>query len=351
LQARHATHNTIFSRLRGNFFRKTEVAAAKKLHVQSALLLSRTCFGSSIWPVLTVPERQRIHTNIVSSLRAAVSEQYMDHVDSEAPAMLTDAQFLTVYELRSLYSYVRFSRLRLSIRLALRAPIELLVLIYAARSDCKSWYAALSDDIAWMALCTPAAKFTVQSWFAFAQAEPTAARRVVRKACDSQPARSLTLAESRPRVCSISVRATCHCGKSFASATALGAHKTRMHGYVQPAAYYAGEDAICHCCLLQFGCRHHLVQHLAAKSPLCLLNTLLRCPPLSVEEEAAIRSRAAGVQHRDAPAAFRLHGPTWAVVDLRGDTLHGLSRLHPAGRGRGKHYHIRNAEWDIPELV
>ena len=265
--------------------------------------------------------------------------------------MLTDAQFLHVYELRSPYAYVRFSRLRLSIRLALRAPIELLVLIFAARSDAKSSYKALADDIAWMELCTPLAHFTVQSWFAFARAEPTAARRVVRKACDSKPARSLTIAESKPRICSISVRATCHCGKSFASATALGAHKTRMHGYVQPAAYYAGEDCICHCCLLQFGCRHHLVQHLAAKSPLCLLNTLLRCPPLSVEEEAAIRRRSAGVQLSDAPATYRLHGPTWAVVDLSGSTVHGLSRLHPAGRGRGKHYHIRNAECDTPVLV
>ena len=166
----------------------------------------------------------------------------------------------------------------------------------------------------------------------------------------AQP-RAASLTETRPRVRSISVRATCHCGKSILSTAALAVHKTRMHGYKQPAAFYAGEDGICHCCLLQFGCRRHLVTHLAEKSPLCLLNTLLRCPPLSRDDEAEIRTRADGLKCSDAPAAFRITGPTWPVIDLRGEILHGLSRFHPAGRGREKHYHIRRDEWEIAELV
>ena len=169
-----------------------------------------------------------------------VSEQYADHAKDDQSVMLTDSQFLEVYEIRSPYAFVRFSRLRLSIRLALKAPIELLVLVYAARKDTKSWYSALEDDLKWMGVCTPQAQFTVQEWFCHARTNPSAARRIVRKACDSQAARSLTLMEAKPRVRSISARATCHCGKSFASATALGAHKTRMHGYVQPAAYSEG---------------------------------------------------------------------------------------------------------------
>ena len=161
----------------------------------------------------------------------------------------------------------------------------------------------------------------------------------------------MTIAESRPNICAISTRATCHCGKMFLSAKALAVHKARVHGYRQPAHFYAGEDMIWHCCLLQFGCRQHLVTHLAEKSPLCLLNTLLRCPPISREDETEFRTRAAGVKCCDAPAAYRISGPTWPVIDLNGDILHGLSRFHPAGRGRGKHHHNRLDEWAIPEFV
>ena len=183
------------------------------------------------------------------------------------------------------------------------------------------------------------------------RSDPTAARRVVRKACDSKAARSLTIAETRPNICAISTRSTCHCGKLFNSAKALAVHRTRMHGYRQPAHFYAGGDMICHCCLLQFGCRQHHVTHLAEKSPLCLLNTLLRCPPLSREEETVLRLQASEIKNREAPSAYRISGPTWPVIDLKGDILHGLSRFHPAGRGRGKHHHNRPDEWEVPEFV
>ena len=235
--------------------------------------------------------------------------------------------------------------------MALKAPIELLVLVFAARKNSKSWHAALEDDLKWMGLCSPQAQFTVSEWFCFARNDPSSARRTVRKVCDSIAARSLTLGEVRPNVRAISVRATCQCGKSFQSAFALDVHRARVHGYRQPAHFFAGEDMTCHCCLLQFGCRQHLVKHLAIKSPLCLLNTLLRFPPLSRESECDLKTESAEVKCNDAPAAFRINGPTWPVIDLKGDILHGLSRFHPAGSGRGKHHFSRLDEWDSPEFV
>ena len=135
INSRHATAAKVIGPVRSKFFKNTDVPVEQKFHVRGALMLSRDCYGSGIWPILTTKERQRVHSNIIGGLRAAASERYTDHDDTMGATMFTDGHFLEVYNLRTPYAYIRFTRLRLSIRLAVRAPIEFLVLIYAARSD------------------------------------------------------------------------------------------------------------------------------------------------------------------------------------------------------------------------
>ena len=91
-----------------------------------------------------------------------------------------------------------------------------------------------------------------------------------------------------------------------------------------------------------------LINHLAQKSPLCLLNCLLRLQPHTAEEEALLRAKELAVNPKGKPdhAAFRVIGPSWNIMNLDGQFVHGLHRDHPTGRGRGKRYMVRDAHWD-----
>ena len=81
--------------------------------------------------------------------------------------LLNDSELLYIHELRDPYIFFRFSRLRLSVRLAARAPVELLALLFAARSDRRAWLQAREDDIMWLGKRMPESTFTVSERFAF----------------------------------------------------------------------------------------------------------------------------------------------------------------------------------------
>ena len=57
---------------------------------------------------------------------------------SELSQSISDQELLHVFELRAPYTFVQFSRLRLSIRIFNRAPAELLVLLWEARKGARS---------------------------------------------------------------------------------------------------------------------------------------------------------------------------------------------------------------------
>ena len=161
----------------------------------------------------------------------------------------------------------------------------------------------------------------------------------------------MALNEVQPRIAGLSMQCTCQCGKAFATSAALAVHRTQVHGYLAATSFYAEDDHLCTCCLVQFGCRRMLISHLAQKSPLCLLNCLLRLQPLSAERELLLRTedREKNPSGKSAHAAFRVYGPTWNVMNLDGQFLHGLHRDHPAGSGRGKRYMVRHAPWDVEQ--
>ena len=82
---------------------------------------------------------------------------------------------------------------------------------------------------------------------------------------------------------------------------------------------------------------------------LCLLNTLLRFPPLSNEDEAAARAQAteqklsrikAGFGKTRAETVFRLCGPLLPIIDLAGEPVEFTNKRHPCGPGRRK--------WSVP---
>ena len=86
-----------------------------------------------------------MHSNVITVHRCATSECH-DAEDSNAHT-LSDAVFLNVYDLPPPYSMVRFSRLRMSIRMMLRSPFGLLALVHFALPDARSWLRALLADL------------------------------------------------------------------------------------------------------------------------------------------------------------------------------------------------------------
>jgi hypothetical protein len=207
IACRHSTAQPVLRRLRTKFFRNTRVAIADKVNVASALMLSRELYGSGGYPTLTTAERERIHANMVAIYRTACGERF-DCGDE----MLSDVALLNVYSLRSPYASVRFSRLRLSVRLATRASFGLLTLIHASRSDSRSWIQGLCSDLKWMKLCDRECSYTVAEWFCFCRTEPKKARSLIRKICASPEATSVTLSEQSSAVKALQGSYSCPCG-------------------------------------------------------------------------------------------------------------------------------------------
>ena len=160
------------------FFRKTKVEVTRKPEVASSLLPSKELFGAGCMPPLTTVERQRLHSNVLSVYRKATCS---DHRGEEGVHTFSDSDLLHVFELCSPFTYVRFARLRLAIRMAVRTPIELVALVFEARSDTRAWWKALAPDLVWLHRCDTNANFTIRSWFTFARAELGKARALARK--------------------------------------------------------------------------------------------------------------------------------------------------------------------------
>ena len=176
--------------------------------------------------------------------------------------MLSDVQLFHVHELRPPTVFVRFARLRSSVTIALKATYELLELLFLAKADKRSWLKALICDLEWMSRISADYLFTPESWFALCTADPSAARRTIRKACESKEGRHLAIREIRPSIISYGAH-TCHCGKVCKSIGGLATHKLLAHGDKAVTAWYADAAGLCKCCGTKFDNREHLMAHLS----------------------------------------------------------------------------------------
>lgn len=174
--ARHATTRDAIGPLRVKLFKKTSIGVKEKAQVAGSVLLSRQFNGSGAWPALKTVERQRLHTNVLGVVRVALSEKH-----GGSDIMMSDAAILNIYEKRAPYAYVRFPRLRLSVRVVTTVPFGLLSLLHGALKDARSWSAAREGDLLWMSLCDKDKTFTPVVWFQYCRPQPKQARNIIRK--------------------------------------------------------------------------------------------------------------------------------------------------------------------------
>ena len=328
IAARHGSARPVLRQLRTKFFKKTRVEAKKKLQVASSLLMSREVFGSGAYPILSTTERQRVHTNVMGVYRSSVGESFSDHGHRH-----TDTEVLNIYDLRAPYTTIRFTRLRLSIRIACKAPFPLLVLLHACRSDSKSWLKALEDDLKWLCACSVDHSYTVTQWFVFCRASPKQARSLVRMICDGAAARSISLSEQSSAIRLLQSAVSCPCGWSGTSVAAFHGHRWSAHGYIAPAQHYADGSNECRCCLVRFSSRGLLISHLTRGSGICLLNCIIRFPPVNFAELKAARETDSILMHDNLHSGLPKHhaevpasrgfGPLWPLYSLTGEIVTG----------------------------
>ena len=211
IASRHATAQPLLKRLGTRFFGRAAIPIDAKVQVANSLIMSRECYAGGSHPVLNTNERTRLHSNIMQAYRHTVSEKFSDNTDDGH--RLADSDIIHVYGFGAPYTVIRFLRLRLSIRLLSKAPIELLGLLYASRMDSRSWLAALLQDIAWMGACDRRASFTPLQWFRFVCEQPKQTRATIRRICDSSAARHTTLSDTRPAIRRLANGDTCFCGR------------------------------------------------------------------------------------------------------------------------------------------
>lgn len=233
--------------LGAKLFRVTRVEHAKKFGTAASITLPPAFYGSGGWPVPTIAERRAIRSKTMTIFRSVANERLHAGQDN-----LPDADLLKAYEIRSPYNFVRFSRLRLSVRLISKAPLALLALLAEASKDSKSLIKAFNTDLKWMGLVSPDFIFSQQAWFNLCRTSPKRARSIIRQACDSHQASDLQLGESVQVSRQIVDACTCECGAMFKSKAALAVHQSVKHGVKVTASRYIDMSLQCRACLTQF---------------------------------------------------------------------------------------------------
>lgn len=249
---------------------------------------------------------------------------------------------------------VRFSRLRLSVRLLTRAPFDLLVSLYHARGDFTSWISAVKKDVVWLSTCIPEAKYTFTEWCRVVRSSPKAARTLIRKACETVAAQSLVVGEASTAVKKPDSAYTCWCGAVFYWLAAYRGHQGTVHQEWTVATWFACTSNTCGCCLVQFSNRALLITHMTRGRGICFLNAVLRRPTITHAELMEIRRTERLAQakrekvglprYQAVSPLIRVSGPLSPIVDLNGDVILDHSNMHPFGPQQRKYLYVDEDE-------
>ena len=233
--------------------------------------------------------------------------------------------------------------------MVLKATLPFVVLMFEASlggSKMRSCMVTLVDDLRWLAVCDPLATYSLAEWVLFARTNPSAARHLVRKVCDGEAARRVSLSELGGKANIASIY-TCFCGTSFPSKAALDGHRVKFHKLDNPANFFAAVSNMCECCRVQFSNRHLLMTHLTRGAHTCLLHHISWGIMISNDQLIDIRRQEriltadrekAGLPQRLAVIpAHRISGPIPRMYSLDGSLVPDTSNLHPFGPQKRKY--------------
>ena len=96
-----------------SFFANSKVELQKKVCVGSSLVLSKELFGAGSWPQLTTSEHSRLHANVTGFFRVALNQNFVE----SSVSLMRDVELYRINNLHTPLTFVRFARLRLSVKL------------------------------------------------------------------------------------------------------------------------------------------------------------------------------------------------------------------------------------------
>ena len=164
--------------------------------------------------------------------------------------------------------------------------------------------------------------------------------------------------EFAPSIATMQASYTCYCGRQFASAASLSAHRGTDHGDEDVTRRFCPADNVCPACRVSFSNGKLLSHHLRYNAGfVCLLSCIAFFQPLSDDEVVAIREAERSLEaarekvglsrYLAIGAKTRVPGPLWPFFDSSGRVVLETSNLHPFGPNRRKY---REAESDDEAL-
>eukprot|EP00438_Fugacium_kawagutii_P009835 Skav200592 [mRNA] locus=scaffold2706:44434:46467:+ [translate_table: standard] len=303
------------------------LATEERLHLLRSLVFSKLLFGAEVW--------QSAGTALCAKLQAFVVRAYRHLLNSRnfrTGDHSTDDQIWAVLSAPDAHDLIRTARLR-HLHHVLRDGPHLLRALLDAQSDgkCASWYFLVREDLRWLVTCLPTLQYLgdpevhwdrwcaaiLQHGFGWKGKCKRAMLISAQARTTNAQARLLTLGLGLPDTSSLPVPVqeagdyVCgDCGKDFATATALAAHRTLQHGATAAVRAYMPDPLTCGSCLKQFGATQKLRQHLQYKHGRCLSHLVEVWSPLTdaqIAEVVTVPLKAARDQYR-APA-LQTYGP------------------------------------------
>ena len=312
--------------LKRTFLRDPKVPLQRKGQVIQALVLSRGLHLAGCWPSLLPREARAMKRALVDTLRPLVP-----HVSDIRK--LSDDCILSRLGVLHPQRLLSLLRVQLAIRVAQRAPMQVLALIVASRSAKRSWLNALEADLAHIGHASTLSEMRrtpLANWFGFFRSFPWQAKKIVLRAV---VATNWISASERDAEVVFTTYCTV-CGAACRDMQALSVHTFRSHG-VRRAIRALVEGHDCLVCGLRFASRQRIIDHLAEQGRVCAHNYVLRYRPLSPDSLAVLeREGRAEFSRRarlDGAHGVRAHGPFLPVRALGGTII--CSR-HPLGPNR-----------------
>ena len=232
---------------------------------------------------------------------------------------------------------VTLMRVQTAIRVATKAPVQLLALLFAGRLASRSWIKALEADLSHIALADCLSEFRgapLSIWFGFFRTYPFQSKRVVIRAVAATnwvtPAEAATEVENST-YCTV-------CGDPARDRQSLAVHMLRAHGTRRYIRSFV-EGLACLVCGMTFVSRQRLVDHLAEKSQVCAHSYSLHYEPLEpqriCELDLAARTEHSRRCRIGGAHGLRIHGPFLPVYSLDGDMIRTRHPLGPHRRWHG----------------
>ena len=231
-------------------------------------------------------------------------------------------------------------RVHTAIRVAVRAPPQVLLLLFASRLASRSWVSALESDLQHLSQAECLSELrgaSIASWFAFFRNNPILSKRVVMKAAAATNWETQIEREQEREMTTYCLV----CGEPCRDKQALAIHMFRGHGVRRYIRSFVHRSAFHDClvCGLRLASRQRLIDHLAEKGPLCAHNYVLRYAPMTAQQtdevDTASRSDVPRRQRLEGAHGVRYHGPYLPVLDMSGVQIRTRHPLGPHRRWAG----------------